>query len=115
MHVRDASGVNGGAEEVESCFGKIDGGGFAFWLVGLVRAVAARNSDSLIREESLGDLVVNPVKCLAPLRRARQTSLQELPGRERVEHSWALLIADARTLLTGGSQESRIGRKSRGN
>jgi hypothetical protein len=49
------------------------------------------------------------------LRRARQTSLQELPGRERVEHSWALLIADARTLLTGGSQESRIGRKSRGN
>jgi hypothetical protein len=32
MHVRDASGVNGGAEEDESCFGKIDGGGFGFWL-----------------------------------------------------------------------------------
>jgi len=32
MHVGDASGVYGGAEEDESCFGKIDGGGFGFWL-----------------------------------------------------------------------------------
>jgi hypothetical protein len=38
-----------------------------------------------------------------------------LPYNKRIEHSWELLLADARAFLTGGSQESRIGRKSRGN
>jgi hypothetical protein len=62
----------------------------------------------LFREGAPQDLVLHPVDRIAPLRRAQRTSRQELRGFGWIEHSWEILLADAKELLTGGCQEFQI-------